>query len=140
MFSHGKPFSGFSVDDIARAKAFYGETLGLELSDSDMGTFDIHLDTGTHVLVYPKDNHEPATFTILNFPVPDVEAAVDALTAAGIRFEHYDIPDNAMDAKGIVRGRVRRSPGSRTPQAMSSRSSSSRRPLAAPATIRGGSV
>ena len=90
MFKDAKAFSGFSVDDIPAAKRFYGETLGLEVSEE-------------YVLVYPKDNHVPATFTILNFPVDDIERAVDDLTAAGVPFEHYE-GELATDDKGIMRG------------------------------------
>lgn len=104
MLKQSKAFSGFSVNDIPKAKEFYGKTLGLEVSDGPMGMLDLHLAGGSHVLVYSKDDHAPASFTILNFPVDDVEKAVDRLTAAGVRFEHYDMPDGAMDKKGIMRG------------------------------------
>ena len=102
MFKDTQAFSGFSVDDIPRAKQFYGETLGLNVSeDNDM--LMLNLAGGGQVLVYPKENHEPATFTILNFPVPDVEEAVDRLTAAGVKFEHYE-GELQTDEKGIMRG------------------------------------
>jgi predicted enzyme related to lactoylglutathione lyase len=102
MFKDTKAFSGFSVDDIPRAKQFYGETLGLNVTDEN-GMLMLHLAGGGRVLVYPKENHEPATFTILNFPVPDVEETVDRLTEAGVKFERYggDLP---TDEKGIMRG------------------------------------
>jgi catechol 2,3-dioxygenase-like lactoylglutathione lyase family enzyme len=103
MFRDTPAFSSFSVDDIDKAKAFYGETLGLEVSDGPMGILDLHLANGAHILVYPKDDHQPATFTILNFPVEDVEKAVDRLTEAGVRFEHYDVPGITQDEKGIAR-------------------------------------
>lgn len=96
----GKPFSGFSVDDIDQAREFYGQTLGLRVSDEE-GLLFLHLADDTAVLVYPKDNHEPASFTVLNFPVPDVEQAVDQLSAAGVRIERY--PEFNADDKGIVR-------------------------------------
>jgi predicted enzyme related to lactoylglutathione lyase len=102
MFKDTKAFSGFSVDDIPRAKQFYGETLGLEVSE-EYGMLTLRLGGGGTVLVYPKDNHTPATFTILNFPVPDIEAAVDRLTQAGVRFEQYE-GDLQTDEKGIFRG------------------------------------
>jgi catechol 2,3-dioxygenase-like lactoylglutathione lyase family enzyme len=102
MFKDTKAFSGFSVDDVPRAKQFYGETLGLQVSE-EYGMLTLHLAGGGSVLVYPKDNHTPATFTILNFPVPDVEPAVDELTKAGVRFEHYE-GDLQTDEKGIFRG------------------------------------
>ncbi len=101
MFKDTKAFSGFSVDDIPRAKQFYGETLGLNLTD-EMGGLVLHLGGGGNVLIYPKDNHVPATFTVLNFPVADVEEAVDRLTEAGVSFERYDGIES--DEKGIHRG------------------------------------
>ena len=102
MFKDTQAFSGFSVDDIPRAKRFYGETLGLNVSEEN-GMLMLQLAGGGRVLVYPKENHEPASFTILNFPVPDVEEAVDRLTAAGVKFEHYE-GDLQTDEKGIMRG------------------------------------
>ncbi len=104
MLEHSRAFSGFSVDDLAKARAFYAETLGLDVEDGPMGNLDLQLAGGTRVFVYPKPDHVPATFTILNFVVDDVERTVDALTAAGVAFEHYDLPVGTMDAKGIVRG------------------------------------
>jgi catechol 2,3-dioxygenase-like lactoylglutathione lyase family enzyme len=103
MFKDIKAFSGFSVNDIPRAKQFYGETLGLSVTE-EHGMLMLHLAGGGTVLVYPKENHEPATFTILNFPVPDVEEAVDRLTQAGVPFEHYEGGDLQTDEKGIMRG------------------------------------
>jgi catechol 2,3-dioxygenase-like lactoylglutathione lyase family enzyme len=103
MFKDTQAFSGFSVDDIPRAKQFYGETLGLNVTEEN-GMLMLHLAGGGTVLVYPKENHEPATFTILNFPVPDVEATVDQLTQAGVPFEHYEGADLQTDEKGIMRG------------------------------------
>jgi catechol 2,3-dioxygenase-like lactoylglutathione lyase family enzyme len=102
MFKDTNAFSGFSVDDIPRAKQFYGETLGLNVTEEN-GMLMLHLAGGGTVLVYPKENHEPATFTILNFPVPDVEATVDRLTEAGVKFEHYE-GELQTDEKGIMRG------------------------------------
>ncbi len=104
MFRDTKAFSGFSVDDIQKAKAFYGETLGLEISEAN-GMLTLHVAGGTNILVYPKGSqHTPATFTILNFPVENVEQAVDELTRRGVRFEIYDFPDLKTDDKGIARG------------------------------------
>lgn len=100
MFEHSKAFNGFSVDDVSEAKRFYGETLGLRVSESEEGLLTLHLAGERDTLVYPKDDHTPATFTILNFPVDDIETAVDQLTARGIRFETYD----GVDDKGIFRG------------------------------------
>jgi predicted enzyme related to lactoylglutathione lyase len=96
-------FSGFSVDDLDRARTFYEETLGLRVADvPEMGgLLRLHLGSGAEVLVYAKPNHVPATFTVLNFPVPDIEKAVDELAERGVRFEHYDQPPT--DEKGIMR-------------------------------------
>jgi predicted enzyme related to lactoylglutathione lyase len=101
MFKDTHAFSGFSADDIPRAKQFYGETLGLNVTD-EMGGLALHLGSGANVFIYPKDNHVPATFTVLNFPVADVEQAVDQLTEAGVTFERYEGFD--QDEKGIARG------------------------------------
>jgi len=101
MFGDTKAFSGFSVRDVAAARKFYSETLGLKTSESD-GMLTLHIAGGRDILVYPKDNHTPASFTILNFPVDDIDKAVDALSQRGVRFERYDGFD--ADAKGIVRG------------------------------------
>jgi hypothetical protein len=103
MFSHAKPFSGFSVNDLKKAKTFYQDTLGLEVSEAPMGTLELAIDDDTKVLVYEKPNHTPATFTILNFPVDDVERTVDELTDRGVRFEVYKDGDLKTDAKGIHR-------------------------------------
>jgi catechol 2,3-dioxygenase-like lactoylglutathione lyase family enzyme len=104
MLSESKAFSGFSVDDADKAKAFYGDVLGLRLTDIEgaPGLMTLHLGGDTNVLVYPKEDHEPASFTILNFPVDDVDATVDELTARGVRFERYDWAE--QDDKGINRG------------------------------------
>lgn len=103
MFADSKAFSGFSVDDLEKAKEFYGSTLGLRVSQDDtMGHLALHLGGDTTVLVYPKDNHQPASFTILNFPVDDVDRAVDDLTARGVSMERYE--EFEADDKGIVRG------------------------------------
>jgi catechol 2,3-dioxygenase-like lactoylglutathione lyase family enzyme len=104
MLKDSKAFSGFSVNDIAKARTFYGQTLGLDASDGPMGNLDLNLAGGTHVFIYPKENHEPATYTVLNFPVADVEKTVDQLTAKGVKFEHYGIPEFGQDKKGIARG------------------------------------
>ena len=101
MFKDTKAFSGFSVNDVEAAKRFYGETLGLEVSE-DNGLLTLEIAGDRAVLAYPKDDHEPASFTILNFPVDDVEAAVDELTERGVEFERYDGFD--QDEKGIMRG------------------------------------
>jgi catechol 2,3-dioxygenase-like lactoylglutathione lyase family enzyme len=105
MLGESKAFSGFSVDDTATARAFYEDVLGLEVSDEGMGgLIGLHLATGAVVLVYPKgDAHQPATFTVLNFPVDDIEAAVDGLAGRGVTFERYPSIGEA-DERGIHRG------------------------------------
>ena len=105
MLQDSHAFSGFSVDDISAAKAFYADTLGLRVTEEN-GMLTLHLagDGGDRpTLVYPKPNHEPASFTILNFPVDDVEAAVDDLTARGVTFETYAGTPMETDAKGVFR-------------------------------------
>jgi predicted enzyme related to lactoylglutathione lyase len=103
MLGDSKAFSGFSANDIERTKEFYGRTLGLKVSESN-GLLTLHLAGGNNVLIYPKPNHTPAKFTVLNFPVDDVDQAVDELTKHGVRFEIYDLPDIKTDKKGIMRG------------------------------------
>jgi predicted enzyme related to lactoylglutathione lyase len=102
MLKEGTAFSGFSVNDIPKAKQFYGQTLGLQVSESN-GFLKLQLAGGTSVLMYPKPNHSPATFTILNFPVNDVEKTVDELAKRGVRFEIYNQPGLKTDEKGISR-------------------------------------
>jgi predicted enzyme related to lactoylglutathione lyase len=102
MFKDTKAFSGFSVNDLEKAKQFYQQTLGLKVTEGMMGILTLHLSGGGKIIIYPKPNHVPATFTILNFPVPDVEKAVDQLISLGITFEQYDGPMKT-DAKGIVK-------------------------------------
>src|SRR5687768_2728755 len=99
MFDTTKAFSGFSVDDIPLAKKFYSETLGLRVSE-EHGLLWLHIAGGRDILVYPKPDHVPATFTILNFPVGDIDKAVDELTERGVRFERYDAFEADMDQKG----------------------------------------
>jgi catechol 2,3-dioxygenase-like lactoylglutathione lyase family enzyme len=98
MFENTKAFSGFSVNDIPAAKQFYGDTLGLRVSEEN-GMLTLHIAGDRDTLVYPKDDHTSATFTILNFPVEDIEQAVDELTGRGVSFEHYEW----VDEKGINR-------------------------------------
>jgi predicted enzyme related to lactoylglutathione lyase len=100
MFKETKAFSGFSVDDLAKAKAFYAQTLGLEVEESPAGLI-LKIAGGNGTLIYPKDNHVPANFTILNFPVDDIDQAVDELTKRGVTFEQYD---QLTDEHGIARG------------------------------------
>ena len=103
MFRETQAFSGFAVPDMAAAKEFYGGTLGLEVSEDD-GLLTLHIAGGRPVMIYPKPDHEPATYTILNFPVADVDAAVDRLSAAGVRFEVYDSDELRTDERGVWRG------------------------------------
>ena len=91
------------MGDLEKAKEFYGRTLGLKVSESN-GLLALHLAGGNNILIYPKANHTPATFTVLDFPVDDVDQAVDQLTKRGVRFEIYDLPDLKTDKKGIMRG------------------------------------
>lgn len=102
MLGDSRAFSGFSVDDIPKAKEFYSRTLGLDVTENQ-GMLTLNLAGGASIIVYPKPNHTPATFTILNFPVESVDAAVDGLTKRGVTFEHYDLPDIKTDEKGISR-------------------------------------
>ena len=103
MLSDSPAFSGFAVNDLDAARSFYVDTLGLQVTDvPEMGgLMRLQLGSGTSVLVYAKPDHVPATFTVLNFPVPDVEKAVDELTTRGVRFERYENPPT--DEKGIMR-------------------------------------
>jgi catechol 2,3-dioxygenase-like lactoylglutathione lyase family enzyme len=103
VFAPRTAFSGFSIDDLAKARTFYAETLGLQVEKDGVG-LRLHLPGGGTVFVYPKDNHEPASFTILNFAVDDIDAAVDELTRRGVQFEHYD-EGPKTDDKGVMRGR-----------------------------------
>jgi catechol 2,3-dioxygenase-like lactoylglutathione lyase family enzyme len=103
MLKDSKAFSGFSADDIPKAKEFYRGTLGLDVSETH-GLLTLRLARGNNVIIYPKPNHVPATFTVLNFPVKDVDLAVDELKKRGVRFERYDLPNLKTDEKGIMRG------------------------------------
>jgi catechol 2,3-dioxygenase-like lactoylglutathione lyase family enzyme len=101
MFKNTKAFSGFSVDDLDVAKSFYRETLGLDVEESGPG-LRLNIAGSNGVIVYPKPNHEPATYTVLNFPVDDIDQAVDQLAAKGVTFERYE----STDDKGVARGRA----------------------------------
>src|SRR5436190_24375953 len=101
MFRDTQAFSGFSVPDTEAARKFYGETLGIPVSERN-GLLTLHIAGDRDVIAYPKPNHTPASFTILNFPVDDIEAAVDELTRRGVRFERYEGIET--DEKGIMRG------------------------------------
>lgn len=103
LFETKNAFSGMSVDNIDAAREFYSGTLGLEVVTNEMGFLEVHLETGGIILIYSKPDHEPASFTVLNFAVPDIDKAVDALNAAGIKTKIYGdgLP---TDSKGIMRG------------------------------------
>lgn len=100
MFKDTKAYSGFSVNDLAAAKDFYGQVLGIDVEEHSPGLM-LHIAGSNGTIVYPKENHQPATYTMLNFPVDDIDAAVDALAAKGVVFEHYA---SMTDEKGIARG------------------------------------
>jgi catechol 2,3-dioxygenase-like lactoylglutathione lyase family enzyme len=101
MFEDTKAFSGFAVDDLQKAQEFYGKTLGLKTSE-EYGLLTLHIAADRDTLVYEKPDHAPAAYTILNFPVDDIDKAVDDLSARGVRFERHDGFD--QDEKGIARG------------------------------------
>jgi predicted enzyme related to lactoylglutathione lyase len=101
MFTNTPAFSGFAVDDIEEARRFYGETLGLNISDGPMGVLSLELAGGAAVMIYPKPDFKPATYTMLNFQVDDVDDAVDELTSRGVEMERYD--GFEQDEKGIMR-------------------------------------
>lgn len=104
MFTVAHAFSGFSVDDATAAKTFYGQTLGMQIVQNEMGFLELVLPEGDHVLVYTSPNHRPASFTILNFPVDDIDAAVDDLNGRGVTTKIYSDDDFPTDPKGIARG------------------------------------
>jgi len=102
LFKEAKSFSSFSVNDLKKAKDFYSQTLGLDIRETPEG---LELETANNtVFLYPKPNHTPASFTVLNFDVDDIDEAVDELTGLGVTFEHYDLPDIKTDERGIARG------------------------------------
>lgn len=101
MLKDTKAYSSFSVNDIESAKEFYGQTLGLDIEQNEMGMLVIKLAGGATIMAYPKDDHVPATFTILNFIVDNIDQAVNELTSKNITFEHYD---GMTDDKGVARG------------------------------------
>lgn len=102
MFRNTKAFSGFSVNDIDKAKEFYNQTLGLDVEEIMEDMLQLNIHGNNPIIVYPKPNHSPATFTILNFPVNNIDEAVDGLTAKGVQFLQYDEPIKT-DEKGICR-------------------------------------
>ena len=101
MFKNSKTFSSFSVNDLQKAKEFYSKTLGIDVKDNPMGVIELHLANGSEVMLYPKPNHEAATFTVLNFIVDDIDKCVDELISKGIVFEQYK--ELHTDEKGISR-------------------------------------
>jgi catechol 2,3-dioxygenase-like lactoylglutathione lyase family enzyme len=103
MFKETKAFCSFSVDDLQRAKQFYGETLGLDLVETPEG-LELHIAGSAPVFIYPSNNYTAPKHTVLNFPVEDIEVAVDELAARGVRMEQYDLPDLKTDERGIFRG------------------------------------
>lgn len=104
MLENANAFSGFAVDDAKAAKEFY-EMLGVNVQETPMG-MELHFENGNRVYVYEKSEFEPATYTILNFEVDDIDAAVDALSDAGVEFEHYDDMPAPLDDKGVLRGKT----------------------------------
>ena len=102
VFKNSKVFSGFSVNDLQKAKEFYSKTLSFDVSEMD-GFLNLHIGNDAKVLIYPKSNHIPATFTVLNLPVDNIEQAVDELTRRGVRFEIFNEADLKTDEKGICR-------------------------------------
>jgi catechol 2,3-dioxygenase-like lactoylglutathione lyase family enzyme len=104
VLEHSKAFSGIAVRDLEQSRRFYGEVLGLRVEDSEMGMLVLRLAGDRPVLLYPKSDHEPAGFTVLNFPVDDVESTVDALSGRGVTFERYEGTDVETDPKGVFRG------------------------------------
>ena len=104
LFKEAPAFAGFSAKDLNSTKEFYGNTLGIDVDDQNGMVLFLNFNDGNRVLIYPKDNHTPATFTVLNFPVDDIETTVDELTNRGIKFERYDIPGLTPNEKLIYRG------------------------------------
>ena len=109
-FQADRAFSGFSIDDAKAAREFYAVILGIEVHDNEMGFLELHLDSGAKVLAYTKTDHQPASFTILNFPVDDIDSAVDELNAKGVVTKIYSDDEFPTDPKGILRGAVNGGP------------------------------
>jgi len=105
LFKKNSAFGSFSVNDLEKAREFYSKTLELNVTkDNEMGLLDIHIADNYDIMVYPKPDHTPATFTILNFHVDNIDKSVDELSAKGIKFEHYEFGEIKTDEKGIMRG------------------------------------
>ena len=109
MFKHSSVFSSLSIDDVGKAKQFYGRVLGLDVHETPEG-LEILLAGGARIFLYPSPRHAPATYTVLNFTVEDVDAAIDGLTEAGVRMERYDWPDLKTDARGVFRNEEEHGP------------------------------
>ena len=105
MFKNANAFSGFSTNDLEKAKVFYGDTLGITAEDNGMG-LELQFPNGHSVFIYEKDDHTPATYTVLNFPVDDIDAAVESLTEAGIETLRYESLPAEQDERGILRGKA----------------------------------
>lgn len=105
MIDYTNTFSSFSVDDLGAAKTFYGKTLGLHVKEEGQMGLSMKLEGGTSVFIYPKDNHQPSTYTVLNFEVDDIDKAIDSLTEGGVQFIHYDDDNLPQDEKGVLRGK-----------------------------------
>ena len=103
IFKEAKSFSSFSVNDLEKAKEFYGQTLGLKVSEHEEG-LELSLAGGIGIFLYPKPNHTPASFTVLNFPVKDIEEAVEELKTLGVKLEKYNQPELKTDERGIMKG------------------------------------
>lgn len=104
MLNYTKTFSSFSTNDLQKTKEFYGTTLGIKVHDNPMGIIELNLKDGAKVMIYPKEDHKPATFTVLNFVVDDIEKAVDELTEKGIKFEQYNWGEGMKtDERGIMK-------------------------------------
>ena len=104
MFSTTEAFSGMSSNDVAASRKFYEDVLGIPVEDAGMGAITLQLDSGGVVYIYPKSDHQPASYTALNFPTDDIDATVDELTAKGVKFERYE--GAHQDEKGIARGKA----------------------------------
>jgi predicted enzyme related to lactoylglutathione lyase len=104
MINTKNAFSGFSVNDTAKAKEFYGKTLGMDIKDGEMGILNLKVAKGADVMIYPKENHSPADYTILNIPVDNIDEAVDELTGRGVKFIKYNQGEIKTDEKGVMRG------------------------------------
>jgi predicted enzyme related to lactoylglutathione lyase len=105
VFNEAAAFSGFSVNDLEEAKTFYGEMLGISVNDNGMG-LELQFQNGHRIFLYEKEDHEPATFTVLNFPVDDINTAVDSLVEAGVVMKRYDNMPGDQDGRGIMRGKA----------------------------------